>query len=155
MKWLLLIILLLLLLVVGFACASRQPTAPGLEGGRLRSCPNSRNCVCSERSESSAFIASLPLKGSVENSWKRAKAGIKATGGVIQRQEPTYLWATYTTSIFRFVDDVELRLAGEQGVIHLRSASRVGYADLGLNRKRMEALRAYYLGPAGQADEAK
>lgn len=152
MKWLLLIILLLCLLVVGGACSSRQATAPGMEGGRLRPCPNSRNCVCSERAESSAFIASLPFKGAADSSWERAKAGIKATGGVIQRQEPAYLWATYTTTIFRFVDDVELRLDGEQGVIHLRSASRVGYSDLGLNRKRMEALRAYYQGPAGQKE---
>lgn len=151
MKWLLLILCLSLLLV-GFACASRPATALGLHNGQLQPCPNSPNCVCSERAGSAAFIAPLPLKGLAKDAWARAKAGIKATGGVVQRQEAAYLWATYTTSILRFVDDVELRLDAEQGVIHLRSASRVGYSDFGLNRKRVEALRAYYQGPAGKAD---
>lgn len=152
MKWLLLVILLLFLLVVGLACSSRQPTAIGLADGQLHPCPDSPNCVCSEQPNSAAFIAPLPFKGAADSSWERAKAGIKATGGIVQRQDAAYLWATYTTNIFRFVDDVELRLDGEQGVIHLRSASRVGYSDLGMNRKRMEALRAYYQGPGGQAE---
>jgi uncharacterized protein (DUF1499 family) len=89
----------------------------------------------------------LPLIGSGEASWERARKAILATGGSILDQEDGYLRATYTTRIFRFVDDVELRLDADQKVIHLRSASRVGSSDLGLNRKRMASLRVFYQQP--------
>jgi uncharacterized protein (DUF1499 family) len=52
-----------------------------------------------------------------------------------------YLKAEARSAVFRFVDDVEFRLDAETGLIHVRSASRVGYSDLGANRKRVEALR--------------
>ena len=55
-------------------------------------------------------------------------------------QEDNYLHATFTSKLFRFVDDVELLLDGDK--VHVRSVSRVGYSDLGANRKRVEAIRA-------------
>jgi uncharacterized protein (DUF1499 family) len=65
-------------------------------------------------------------------------------GGTIARQSDEYVWATFRTKVFRFVDDMEFRMAAEENTIHVRSASRVGYSDLGLNRRRMEELRSKF-----------
>ena len=62
-------------------------------------------------------------------------------GGSIQAEETDYLAATFTSSVFRFVDDLELRIDADQKTIHLRSASRVGHGDGGANRKRVELLK--------------
>jgi uncharacterized protein (DUF1499 family) len=59
----------------------------------------------------------------------------------IRRDESGYLHAECQSRLFRFTDDLELRLDAARGVIHVRSASRVGHSDLGANRKRVEALR--------------
>lgn len=56
-------------------------------------------------------------------------------------EDERYLWATFSTRIFRFIDDLELRLDEENGVMHVRSSSRVGYSDMGANRRRVEDLR--------------
>jgi len=62
-------------------------------------------------------------------------------GGSVQLEKADYLAATFTSSLFRFVDDLELRIDTVQKTIHLRSASRVGHSDLGVNRKRVERLK--------------
>ena len=65
-----------------------------------------------------------------------------ASGGTIQREESTYLWASFTSKRLRFVDDVELRVDADKHIIHVRSASRVGRSDFGVNRARVEMLRS-------------
>jgi len=71
----------------------------------------------------------------------RLKTIIREMGGSIQVEKADYLAATFTSSIFRFVDDLEFRIDTGQGMIHLRSASRVGRSDGGVNRKRVERLK--------------
>ncbi|RME32632.1 MAG: DUF1499 domain-containing protein, partial [Gammaproteobacteria bacterium] len=68
--------------------------------------------------------------------------------GRILRDEGDYLHAIFTTPLFRFTDDLECRLDRQAGLIHLRSASRVGHWDLGANRRRAERLRAAFTGEA-------
>jgi len=51
------------------------------------------------------------------------------------------LHATYKTPLVGYTDDLELLLDEDSGVLHIRSASRIGRSDLGANRKRIEALR--------------
>jgi len=80
--------------------------------------------------------ATTPLKASRT----ALKDAIKATGGTITSDSEEYISATYMSSIFKFVDDVELRPAGD-GHWHIRSASRVGYSDRGVNRRRVEIIR--------------
>lgn len=60
-------------------------------------------------------------------------------GGVVTQQSDDYIAAEFTSLLMRYVDDVELRLAND--AVHVRSASRVGYSDMGANRDRVEALR--------------
>jgi len=74
----------------------------------------------------------------------RLKTIIRDMGGSIQVEETDYLAATFTSSVFRFVDDLELRIDADQKTIHLRSASRVGHGDGGVNRKRVELLKNSY-----------
>jgi len=78
-----------------------------------------------------------PLNGTLE----KIKAAILATGGTITSETNSYLSATYMSKIFKFIDDVEIRHEKEN-IWHIRSASRVGYSDRGVNRKRVEAIRA-------------
>lgn len=65
-------------------------------------------------------------------------------GGKIQEEQDGYLWATFTSRLFRFVDDVEFRMVSSDGIIHVRSGSRKGYSDLGVNRRRVEKLRTLF-----------
>ena len=65
-------------------------------------------------------------------------------GGRIRAEETGYLAGTFTSSIFRFVDDLEVRIDSDRNTVHLRSASRVGRSDLGANRKRVERLKASF-----------
>jgi len=146
MKWFMIIVSLLLLvgLVAYIAMAiqsHKRPENLGLKLGQLRSCPDSPNCVCSEgHSQSSEEHAIAPIKAD-DKAWAKLKTRIAEQGGVIKKDDSHYLHATFTTPVFRYVDDVELRLDVDQGLIHLRSASRVGRSDFGVNRKRLERLR--------------
>ncbi len=64
--------------------------------------------------------------------------------GSIQVENEDYLAATFTSSFFRFVDDLEIRIHADQNMIHIRSASRVGHSDGGVNKKRIEQLKKLF-----------
>ena len=115
---------------------SQKGVAPGLVGGQLSEMGSAPNAVSSEAGvQPEKAIA--PLAGSRE----AVRAAITATGGTITSETDSYISATYMSSIFKFVDDVEVRQETE-ALWHIRSASRVGYSDRGANRKRVEAIRA-------------
>lgn len=109
----------------------------------LKPCPNSPNCVSSLASSGGHAIAPLAYSESAEQAWARLKAVLSAMPRTtIVEQTDDYLRAECVSRLLRFVDDVECVLDAEKEVIHVRSASRVGYSDFGVNRKRVEALRA-------------
>ena len=137
------IVLLACLILTALSCTARPPKA-GLLAGRLRPCPAKPNCICSEDQKSDAWVEPLRFQGPPTRTWERLKAVLEEMGGTIQRQDNEYIWATFSTKIFRFVDDVEFRMVANENVIHVRSASRVGYSDLGLNKRRLEELRARF-----------
>jgi uncharacterized protein (DUF1499 family) len=116
-----------------------EPASKGVVDGRLAACPGTPNCVNSETPDES--IAPLEFEGPAERAWQAAAEAVAGTGGHVVTADETYLHATYTSRVFRFVDDLELRLDAEASVIHVRSASRIGYSDLGANRRRVERLR--------------
>jgi uncharacterized protein (DUF1499 family) len=129
---------------IALAWWSHRAVPPaGLVGGRLRPCPAAANCVSSEAgAPARAVIAPLAFTDDPTAAWARAKAAVVAAGGHIEHETDDYLWATFRTPVLRFVDDVELRRDRDHHVIHVRSASRVGHRDLGVNRRRVENLRA-------------
>jgi len=145
MNWLIVIPFVFALVIIGVAFGPKGQPQVGSVDGRLRTCPESPNCVCSEAGEREmASIAPLSFAGSAGAAWTKAKEAIVAAGGEIQLADDGYLWATFTTRWMRFVDDVELRMDAEHQVIQIRSASRVGYSDMGVNRERVERLRALF-----------
>ncbi len=130
-----------ILLVLGLM--SRSGSAPGLAEGKLTPCSSKPNCVCSEFDDSEEHHVP-PFAVELEES-ERVKAlvlvVIAEMGGTLIHSEGDYLTATFSSAIFGFVDDVELRLDIPNKRIHLRSASRFGYSDGGVNRKRMDRFR--------------
>lgn len=146
MKWLLIIVGVLLVvgLIAYIAMAIQSHKSPenlGLQNGLLRPCPASPNCVCSEgHSQGSEEHAVAPIKAN-DGGWTRLTGIITEQGGEIQQNDGSYLHATFSTPVFRYVDDVELRFDERSGLIHIRSASRVGRSDFGVNRNRIERIK--------------
>jgi uncharacterized protein (DUF1499 family) len=90
-----------------------------------------------------ADIAPLPLRGDGPATIARIQRVVGAMDGArIVKSEPDYLYAQYTTRLMQFVDDVEFWVDPAAGVIQVRSASRVGQSDMGVNRQRIDAVRA-------------
>ena len=133
-KVLLTIVALLSAYFVFLSFTAKKPEV-GLVDGKLRNCPGKPNCVCSD-SEGSFYVAPVPAE-SLESI---AKA-IAQIGGEVQQQDDQWLWATFSSRVFRFIDDLEVRFDAHAGLAYVRSASRSGTSDFGVNRKRIEALR--------------
>jgi uncharacterized protein (DUF1499 family) len=122
-----------------------QPTEePQLVNGKLRPCAGTPNGVCSECDNPIVRIDPFSFAGSAEQAWAALQPIIKDNGGVVRKAEKEYLWATFLIPVFGFVDDVEFRLSLQEGVIHVRSSSRLGFSDLGVNRGRVEQLRTAF-----------
>lgn len=131
---------LVALFILGYRSQSGE--AFGLVEGRLKPCPDTPNCVSSEPlTDSSRLVEPLVYtEGQAAQVMSRLKAIIRDMGGIIQVEQADYLAASFTSPVFRFVDDLEVRVDSAQKTIHLRSASRVGRKDFGVNRKRVEHL---------------
>ena len=126
------------------SCAGSRPDNLWIADGRLAKCPDSPNCVNSQATDEKHSIAPFTYDGSRQDAIQRLKQAIsnlKRTQIVEERED--YLRIECTSALFRFVDDVEFYFP-EENVIHVRSASRLGYSDLGVNRKRVETLREIF-----------
>jgi uncharacterized protein (DUF1499 family) len=119
--------------------ANTLPTGQ-LTEGHLRPCPNRPNCVTSD-SIANDTIAPIRFQNSPEDAWQEIQLILGRLGGEICKSTTTYLWATFTSKFFSFVDDVELRMEPEGKLIHIRSGARTGYFDFNVNRKRVEKIR--------------
>ncbi len=104
---------------------------------RLAPPPPSPNCVSSLADPADALHWIAPLKGTDLAAVRAVVKSMPRTE--IVEEADGYLHAVYTSLVFRFKDDVEFEQG--DGVVHVRSASRVGHSDLGANRKRVEAIR--------------
>lgn len=120
------------------------PSRPvGLVDGRLRACPASPNCVCSQDADAGHAIAPLGFTGPAPAAWEHLQQVIRCLPRTrVVEVNDQYMRVEFTTALLRFVDDVEFLLDAPGQMIHVRSASRVGYSDLGTNRKRVESVRA-------------
>jgi len=108
----------------------------------LKDCPGSPNCVSSEAADPKHRVEPFRLKGDPAETWAAVLRIVTAMSGtVIISADDHYIRAECQSRIFRFVDDLELVLTHETGSVSVRSASRSGYYDFGVNRKRVEFLR--------------
>ena len=148
LRWLLMMILIAMVIaVLGLillGAQSRMGVSPPLVGGKLLPCAGSPNCVCSEYSEAQNHYIK-PVNIAVQQSfevflqeWVRV---IESMGGRVVEQSDRHISAYFTSAVFGFVDDFQLRLDESRGLMHIRSSSRVGYSDLGANRKRVKIFK--------------
>ena len=129
----------------GMGWFSKPPVALGAPKGILASCPNRPNCVCSQAASTEHGIDPLAFTGPADQAWQRLQDLLQQTPRARQiDKQPTYLRYEFRTLLMGYVDDVEFVLDEENSVIHFRSASRLGYSDLGTNRRRMEQIRARF-----------
>jgi uncharacterized protein (DUF1499 family) len=147
------LLVLLIITVMMVACPGSRPKNPGVVDGRLAPCPKSPNCVSSRSDDKGHYIAPILYDGTLNEAREKLIAVIQSMKrSRIVTVEGTYIHAEFTSAVFRFVDDVEFYLDDSEKAIHMRSASRVGKSDLGVNRKRMEKVRAHFTALTGKKE---
>jgi uncharacterized protein (DUF1499 family) len=128
------------ILVAG--CAGTRPMNLGVHDGKLAPCPVTPNCVLSQSTEKDHAVQPMRFSGTTAEAMADLKKVLSSRPRTrIVTATDTYLHAECTSLLFRFVDDVEFWIDESTRTIHLRSASRIGSSDLGVNRKRIEELR--------------
>jgi uncharacterized protein (DUF1499 family) len=126
------------------SCAGQRPVNLGVQNSRLTDCPSKPNCVNSQATDDDHAIAPFQYKGNKIAAFKRLKKVVESfERTTIIEEKENYLHVECRSAIMGFVDDVEFYFP-EENVIHVRSASRLGYSDFGVNRKRMEKLRKLF-----------
>ena len=117
----------------------------GVKDGRLAPCRRTPNCVSSQAEPADAehYIAPIPFKGGAVDAMVVARrAVVSIERATIVCEDRGYLYAEFRSKLLGYVDDVELAYDEKAGVFHVRSASRLGRRDFGVNRKRGEQLRS-------------
>ena len=118
---------------------SKKPI--GIVDGKLHPCPKSPNCVSTQAIDENQKMEPIIYSGSLID----AKANIVSIINSLKRSkiitnEENYIHIEFRTATFRFVDDVEFLFDDKEKIIHFRSRARMGYSDMGVNRKRMEKI---------------
>jgi uncharacterized protein (DUF1499 family) len=136
------IFIVMVSMAVVAGCTSGKPRGLGMQDGKLLPCPSTPNCVSSQSRNSTHFVSPLRFEGTAAE----AKKGLISVVTSMKRtrmvsEKKNYLHMEYRSAFFRFVDDVEFLIDNKNKLIHIRSASRVGYSDLGVNRRRAEKIR--------------
>ena len=154
LKWLSILLVVAVAGVIGAAQAgffrSLPPTNLGVRGGKLAPPSATDNSVSSQAAlysdhprRQSAQIPPLPIRSDGPATLARLKSVVEGMAGAkVVKSDPDYLYAQYTSPLMKFVDDVEFWYDPDAQVIQVRSASRIGKGDMGVNRKRIEAVRA-------------
>jgi uncharacterized protein (DUF1499 family) len=126
------------------ACAGDRPKSVGLKNGSLAACPSKPNCVCSQSDDQRHLIQPFSFNDDADVAFARLKqiiSNIDTTSIVAENRD--YLMVEFRTRL-GFVDDGEFLLDRVRNVIHIRSAARLGYYDLGKNRRRLEEIRQLF-----------
>lgn len=145
--------LLVVALVIGFfvymKMNNRPPEGLGVTAGVFKPCPTTPNCVSSqaEKSDAEHYIAPFIYHGSRKDTQLDIESYFLNQGNAqIVASELGYVHIEVASSWFGYIDDVEFYLPEADSVIHIRSASRVGYSDLDVNRQRIEKLKDHLEG---------
>ncbi len=137
----------ILVVMMLWSCAGQAPDDLGVTDGQLAPCPSSPNCVSSDAAGADHHVAPYALAAEAAASWAVVREVIAAyPRTTIVTADDDYLHAECRSRLFGFVDDLELHLRPDDAIIAVRSASRVGYSDLGANRTRIDDIRALLQG---------
>ncbi len=125
------------------------PSDLGVTGGRLKAPSTSPNSVSSQANlhaghpmQQAAMVAPLPLRGTLGQAMAQVRtAALSQHGAALVSERPDYLYLQYRSRWLGFVDDAEFWADPSAGVVHVRSASRIGRKDFGVNRARVESIR--------------
>lgn len=133
----------------GLAIYSWQRSELGIVNGTLAPCGSKPNCVCSQGSPADRTVAALSFgQRAPSAAFDRVRDCVEAIPRMtLVEARPGYARYECCTRLFRFADDVELLLDEAAGAIQVRSSSRVGYSDMGVNRRRVDEIRALYERP--------
>ena len=121
-----------------FNLTGEKPSNLGVKDDRLTACPGTPNCVNSQSDDPQSKIEPLPAKSIAEI--KQVVEGMERT--TIVEEADNYLYAEFQSKLMGYVDDVEFYLDSAANAVQVRSASRLGKSDLGVNRKRVEEIRS-------------
>ncbi len=136
-------ILITLALIFMASCSSSKSTVPRINNGKFLPCPSSPNCVSSQAEDAKHKVdpIAFPIRKKTVIQGIIVKA-LNEIGRVeILTNTPEHIHAIFKTKIFKFKDDLDLYIDQTENLIHVRSASRTGYSDFNVNRKRVEQLR--------------
>jgi uncharacterized protein (DUF1499 family) len=112
----------------------------------LKKCPSTPNCICTEYPDDSKhWLEPLQLSDPLNITLQRAKKVVLAMGGKLTEESSIGFKAVFTSFLFRFKDDFEIRIDSDNLKIHIRSASREGYSDLGVNARRVKKFKSKFL----------
>ena len=153
-KWIVIVIFVIVVSAIAAGQAGllqgKTPTDLGVKTGKLKGLSSTDNSVSSQANlypdhpqSKYSSIAPLPVRGDGPTTMTQVKGIVVSMRGTkLVTSEPDYLYAQYTTPLMKYVDDVEFWFNPNNNTIEVRSASRLGESDFGLNRKRIEAVRA-------------
>lgn len=123
-----------------------RPDNLGVRDGRLappKRTPNNVNSQIDPHADAEHYIAPLSYRGDARQAWTGLKRAVEdMPRAKLIRSEPNYFYTEFSSRLMGFVDDTEFYLDEKAGVIQVRSASRLGRRDFGVNRERIETLRA-------------
>lgn len=148
MRMFLLIILgLALLFAVVLFVQNKKPSIElGLEEGRLREIPDKDNAVSTETKIENKRIEPLSFKSTLEKTKEAMKKSLSSYGNIkIKEEKRNYIYAVDTTGKMKFHDDIEIYFDEKNKKIQYRSASRAGYSDMGVNKKRYKEVSKVYI----------
>ena len=124
---------------------TKTPAGLGVNNGKLAPMPASPNAVSSQTEDMEKMVDPFPFKEGLKETKEVIKKALLAYGNIeIHVEEQKYFHAVSTTSTMKYHDDLEFYFDEQAGLVHFRSASRVGYSDMGLNRERYNRLIDLY-----------
>ncbi|TBR38321.1 DUF1499 domain-containing protein [Marinomonas agarivorans] len=148
LRWIVCIIALLIVVIfIYFKFSNVRPTNLGLTDGALLACPKSPNCVSTQanKNDKEHYIAPIFYEKSRSDVQLELEKYLRSIGMNIVTNTLGYIHAEETSEVIGYIDDIEFYLPEAENIIHIRSASRVGYSDKGVNRKRVEKIRVNLL----------
>ena len=133
-------IIICLIFILLTSCAGTKPDSIG----QFADCPDKPNCVSTKSDVTSHKVSPLTYKSSLQEAKNKLIKIVKMLprSKIINNNE-SFLYVEFTSQVFRFVDDLEFYF-NEPGIIHFRSASRIGHSDMGVNRDRVEEIRLLF-----------
>jgi len=129
--------------MLSIGCTGVRPANLGIKDGKLAPCPSAPNCVSSQSADRAHAVEPLSFTGTIAEAHAAIrKIILSMKRSRIITETDSYIHAEFTSAVFRFVDDAEFQFDEGAKVMHVRSAARLGNSDLGVNRKRIEDIRA-------------